>query len=302
MLLLLAGAPGLAPTGQAAETRFVRPEELRLVPFPKEAVLEHGGYSLGQTLIHDLLRDNHKKRMMMWGDIILQHPDNLADIPKDTIMLTWGYDARASFEDQIVPFAKSGYEFFVCPGVSDWNRILPDFSAAVTNIRNFIRDGVKHGAIGMINTDWEDDGEALKAVKWHADAWAAECAWNASTTAPEAFNRRVGAALFGETAGHFGQAVEWLAQAHRLPGMKDMFNARFGEKDFVPRANPAAVQATASNVLAVVRPALEHLQACQREATCNQHLLDVFLFGARVALGGEFGHASARPGHRGRCR
>ena len=129
--------------------------------------------------IHDLLRDQHHKRMMMWGDIILQHPANLAEIPKDTIMLSWGYDARDSFESQITPFAKSGYEFFVCPGVSDWSRILPDFGVAVTNIHNFIRDGVKHGASGMINTDWEDDAEALKAVKWHADAWAAECAWNA---------------------------------------------------------------------------------------------------------------------------
>ena len=113
-------------------------------------------------------------------------------------MLIWGYDARASFDSQILPFAKSGYEFFVCPGVSDWNRILPDFGVAVTNIHNFVRDGIKHGAIGMINTDWEDDAEALKAVKWHADAWAAECAWNASATPIEAFNRRVGAVLFGE--------------------------------------------------------------------------------------------------------
>ena len=47
--------------------------------------------------IHDLLRDQHKKRMMMWGDIILQHPGNLAEVPKDTIMLSWGYDARAEF-------------------------------------------------------------------------------------------------------------------------------------------------------------------------------------------------------------
>ena len=168
--------------------------------------------------IHDLLRDHHHKRMMMWGDIILQHPGNLAEIPKDTIMLIWGYDARASFDSQILPFAKSGYEFFVCPGVSDWNRILPDFGVAVTNIHNFVRDGIKHGAIGMINTDWEDDAEALKAVKWHADAWAAECAWNASATPIEAFNRRVGAVLFGERGDEFGQAVELLTQTHRLPG------------------------------------------------------------------------------------
>jgi hypothetical protein len=231
--------------------------------------------------IHDLLRDKHNKRMMMWGDIILQHPGNLTEIPKDTIMLIWGYDSRANFESQILPFSKSGYEFFVCPGVSDWNRILPDFGVAITNIQNFVRDGTKHGAIGMLNTDWEDDAEALKAVKWHADAWAAECAWNASATPIEAFNRRVGAVLFDERGDEFGQAVALLTQTHRLPGMKDMFNARFWEKDFVPKAGPVAIQATASNLLAIVRPALGHLEACLQQAKCNQHVLEVFLFGAR---------------------
>src|ERR1035437_9182684 len=230
--------------------------------------------------IHDLLREKHNKRIMMWGDIILQHPGNLAEIPRDTIMLSWGYDARSSFESQILPFSKSGYEFFVCPGVSDWNRILPDFGVAVTNIQNFVRDGIKHGAIGMINTDWEDDAEALKAVKWHADAWAAECAWNASATPIEAFNRRVGAVLFGERGDEFGQAVELLTQTHRLPAMKDMFNARFWEKDYIPTAAPAAIQATASNLLAIVRPALGHLESCRQQAKCNQHVLEVFLFGA----------------------
>jgi hypothetical protein len=231
--------------------------------------------------IHDLLRDHYHKRMMMWGDIILQHTGNLAEVPKDTIMLIWGYDARASFDSQIAPFAKSGYEFFVCPGVSDWNRILPDFGVAATNIHNFVRDGIKQGAIGMINTDWEDDAEALKAVKWHADAWAAECAWNASATPIEAFNRRVGAVLFGERGDEFGQAVELLTQTHRLPAMKDMFNARFWEKDYVPTAAPAAIQATASNLLAIVRPALGRLESCRQQAKCNQRVLEVFLFGAR---------------------
>jgi hypothetical protein len=231
--------------------------------------------------IHDLLRDRHNKRMMMWGDIILQHPTNLAEVPKDTIMMIWGYDARDTFESQILPFAKSGYEFFVCPGVSDWSRILPDFGVAVTNIHNFVRDGIKHGAIGMLNTDWEDDAEALKAVKWHADAWAAECAWNASATPIEAFNRRVGAVLFGEPGDEFGQAVALLTRTHRLPAMKDMFNARFWEKDYVPNAGSAAIQATASNLLAIVQPAIGHLQTCRGLATCNQHVLDVFRFGAR---------------------
>lgn len=231
--------------------------------------------------VHDLLRDKYHKRMMMWGDIILQHPDQLREVPKDTIMLTWGYDARANFENQILPFANSGYEFFVCPGVNNWSRILPDFGVAMTNIRNFVRDGVKHHALGMLNTDWEDDGEAINAGKWHSDAWAAECAWNASTTPPELFQRRVGAVLFGERGDHFGQAIELLAQTHRLSAFKGMFNARFWENDFAPKGGLAAIPPASSNLLALARPAIEHLEACRREARCNQPVLDAILFGAR---------------------
>ncbi len=231
--------------------------------------------------VHDLLKDKHDKRMMMWGDIILQHPDRLDEVPKDTIMLTWGYSARPSFEAQITPFAESGYEFFVCPGINNWSRILPDFGTTTTNIHNFVRDGTKLGAIGMLNTAWEDDGEALNGYKWHGYAWGAECAWTGSTTTPEEFNSRIGAVLFGEKGDHFGQAIELLAQTHRLPGMQGMNNRRFWESDLPPSRNPAAVTASAQRLLDIVRPAIEHLEACQKEATTNEHLLDYFLFGAR---------------------
>ncbi len=231
--------------------------------------------------VHDLLKDKYGKRMMMWGDIILQHPDHLGEIPKDTIMLTWGYSARDSFESQIIPFADSGYEFFVCPGISNWSRILPDFGTATTNIHNFVRDGARHGAAGMLNTAWEDDGEALQGYKWHGYGWGAECAWNASATTPDDFNRRLGAVLFGEQGDHFGQAVELLAQTHRMAGMQGMNNKRFWQDDFRPTRSPDAIRKSADRLLGAVRPAIEHLEACKAEATVNAHLLDHFLFGAR---------------------
>ena len=88
----------------------------------------------------------------------------------------------------------------------------------------------------MINTSWEDDGEALKGLIWHGHAWAAECSWNGSTTEPEAFNRRVGAVLFGEQGDHFGQAIRLLAKTHELPGMAGMNNSRFWQDDFFSAA------------------------------------------------------------------
>jgi len=235
--------------------------------------------------IHDLLKDKYQKRMMMWGDIILQHPDKLEQTPKDTVMLTWGYEPQESFEDKITPFARSGYEFFVCPGISNWNRILPDFGAASTNIRNFVRDGAKQGALGVLNTAWEDDGESLHGYNWHGHAWGAECAWNASTTTPEDFNRRIGAVLFGEQGDHFGRAIELLAQTHRLPEMQGMNNSRFWQPDFPPppKGYPdvAAARASANKLLQLVRPAIEHLEACKKKATANADLLDCFLLGAK---------------------
>jgi hypothetical protein len=196
-------------------------------------------------------------------------------------MLTWGYSANASFEPQIVPFVKSGYEFFVCPGISNWSRIVPDFGVATTNIQHFVRDGAKHGALGMLNTAWEDDGEALQGYKWHGYAWGAECAWNASKTTPDDFNRRIGAVLFGESGDHFGQAIELMSKAHRVPGMKGMMNARFWENDFQITSDADRNPEAAQQLLEVVQPAIAHLVACRNAATVNADLLDAFLLGAR---------------------
>lgn len=243
-----------------------------------QAIGVGGVYARHVRRVHDLLKDRYGKRMMMWGDIILQHPDHLPEIPTDTILLTWGYGPRASFDDQILPFAQSGYEFFVCPGVNNWNRILPAFADSLTNICNFVRDGVRHGALGMLNTAWDDDGETLNAPNWPGYAWGAECAWNASVTTPEDFNRRLGAVLFGERDDHFGQALDLLAQTHSLPGMQGMRSSRFWQLDLTHQQSTAA---QAARLLGLVRPAIDHLLACQKDATANADLLDFFIFGAR---------------------
>lgn len=229
--------------------------------------------------VHDLIKNKYDKRMMMWGDIILRHPDHLNEIPKDTIMLTWGYDPRASFEDQILPFSKSGYDFFVCPGVNGWNRVLPHFGAAATNIRNFVRDGIKHGASGVLNTAWDDDGETFNAPNWPGFVWGAECSWNASNTTLDDFNHRVGAVLFGERGDHFGQALALLS----TPGIAGLPNRDFWKIELGPMriANVQTARERWETLLKPIRPALEHLEACRKEATANAELLDYFLFGAR---------------------
>jgi hexosaminidase len=242
-----------------------------------------GVYAQHMLRVHDLVSKKYGKRMLMWGDIILAHREHLGEIPKDTIMLTWGYDPRQNFESQIIPFAESGFEFFVCPGVNCWSRILPDFGAATVNIQNFVRDGAKHRASGVLNTSWDDDGENLNAANWHGFAWGAECAWNASATSPDDFNRRLGAVLFGEKGDEFGRAIELLSKTHSLPGMQGMNNRAFWDPDFDPIqvADIDEERLQSEELLDVVRPAIGHLEKCKKEASCNADLLESLIFGAR---------------------
>lgn len=244
-------------------------------------------YARHMRRVHDVLKDKFDKRMMMYGDIILQHPEKMEIIPKDTIMLTWGYEPASSFEGQITPFVKAGYEFFVCPGVDDWGKILPDFGSATINIRNFIRDGAKHHALGMLNTEWKDDACTLRSPAWHGYAWGAECAWTGAATTPDDFNRRIGAVLYGEKGDHFGQAVKLLAQSmafaaktENLPHWEGMSNGRFWKNEFVPHRSETQTRNRVVPLLGWIRSAIKHLEACQKDALVNADLLDAMLLGA----------------------
>jgi hexosaminidase len=134
-------------------------------------------YAYHINRIADIIRP-YGKRLLMWGDIAVGNPQIIARLPKDLIIVSWGYHAAESFDDAILPFKNSGFEFMVAPGVSCWGQVWPNMSNALINISNYIRDGSKLGAIGMMNTVWVDDGENLFHYNWHGLLWGAECSWN----------------------------------------------------------------------------------------------------------------------------
>lgn len=128
--------------------------------------------------IDSLLKPYHK-RIMMWGDIAVKYPKIIPLLPKDMLIVSWGYAAMPHMDSDIVPFVKSGFDFIVAPGVSCWSRIYPDRARAAVNIYNYLRDGYKQHALGFINTTWDDNGNNLFNNNWYSLTWGAECGWNA---------------------------------------------------------------------------------------------------------------------------
>ena len=127
--------------------------------------------------VYDVLKPLGKK-VMMWGDIASKDPKITAQLPKDMLMLVWSYSPSDSYVDMMKPFEKQGLKFMVAPGMSMWGSVFPSEETYTKNIANLVRDGYQHGAIGMMNTAWDDSGESLFNSTWHGMAWAAEMSWN----------------------------------------------------------------------------------------------------------------------------
>jgi hexosaminidase len=146
-------------------------------------------------------------RMMMWGDIVLQHPEVLDMLPKDIIMMAWDYSPRDSYTHLFQPFIEHGFDFTVSPGVLNSYRIMPDYGEAVENIRTFIADGVRHGAYGSLLTVWDDGGSALFSRDWYGVAYSAENAWSETGNELASFDTRFNAGIYGDHQTHFTKGL-----------------------------------------------------------------------------------------------
>ncbi|SKA85442.1 Glycosyl hydrolase family 20, catalytic domain [Clostridium sp. USBA 49] len=120
----------------------------------------------------------HNKKVMFWGDIILNHPELLGEIPSDVICLNWFYDVNPKEENTKI-ISESGMDQYVCPGVNTWNRFMCNFDVAFPNITKMIEYGKKYGAVGVLNTDWGDFGHVnLLANSIPGMIYGAALSWN----------------------------------------------------------------------------------------------------------------------------
>lgn len=158
--------------------------------------------------IMDHVLERHGKRPEFWGDILKSHPEELARLPGEAVALEWGYEAGHPFEDHLSTFSASGLDFLVCPGSSSWRSFAGRTDNMLANILEAARSGLKHGAGGLLLTDWGDCGHLQQEpVTWPALAWAGLCAWNPQTAVPEDAEAWCDREAFG---GVTGSARRWM--------------------------------------------------------------------------------------------
>ena len=156
------------------------------------------------------------RKLLFWGDIAVGAPELVKTLPHDLVPVVWNYDSAASYVSRIKPYTDAGLETWVAPGVSAWNRVWPDFGIALPNIRDLTRDGQALGAVGQLNTSWDDDGETLFNSTWYGLLFGAAAAWQPAPASIEDFQQNFGRVFHGDATGRIDLAQRKLMAAHAL--------------------------------------------------------------------------------------
>ena len=231
--------------------------------------------------IRDLLKP-YDRKLMFWGDIALNHPDLIGNIPKEMIVANWDYGPKDDYTNRIKPFKDAGLEQFVCPGVWSWNQIFPNVDASSKNIINFVRDGQTNGASGMLNTTWDDDGESLFEMSWYGIVLGAAASWQQGAVDQKKFDADFDWAFFRNEGDQFVSVIHALGGVNAVAGFgtsddafwRDPFTTNFQN---AARTNAEKIRQVRLRVEGAEEVLLQNRQLARR----NSSMVPAMLFAAR---------------------
>ncbi len=183
------------------------------------------------------------KTPMMWGDILLQHPEAAKLLPEDVILLNWDYDPYTE-DKRFEVLEKLGRKQISCPGTSSWYNFCEIIDKAEKNICNMAYIGARHGIEGLLNTNWGDHGNVCSIeLAMYGLALGADEAWTPREKAREDFGDCANALIykskngsdFVRRIGRLCQKVSWraLVLEYSYDKYGDRFNSSMPEEEII---------------------------------------------------------------------
>ncbi|GEM_PF-69515 len=148
------------------------------------------------------------KTPLIWDDIVRSAPEQLVRLPKDAILLHWGYAECEPMEANVQRLHDLNRPFYVCPGTGSWNAYIGMTDKMISNILRSARMAVKYGAEGLLTTDWGDAGHMQSISSGYAGiALGAAAGWNADASEKMDLAQALDDCVFLDTAHKMGQFV-----------------------------------------------------------------------------------------------
>jgi hypothetical protein len=153
----------------------------------------------------------HGKRMNLWSDIVLDHPEMIPQIPKDIVMLNWDYGTDGKRIARSHEIAEAGLSFVGCPGTHGWLSHGTRMKTSLQNTSYFARIAKENGAEGFMTTDWGDGGHRqFLGLCLSGMAHGAAHAWHTDGVDDSTHLRRFTRVVFRDTSGRLARNLAFL--------------------------------------------------------------------------------------------
>jgi len=186
-----------------------------------------GGNTLPQAYLDHLCKLNGilsamGRKMMVWGDVFVAHPELLKGLPDDAVVLNWQYgtsqlEQEPFYESRTQAIAESKKDFYVATSTWSYARLFPELKTMEANNRNFLNVGARMGAKGALLTNWGDLGHmqllgylALPIAYFGRHSWK-----ESKATLPE-FAVDFSGDYFGDRTGKTGEFYLLLERVNEI--------------------------------------------------------------------------------------
>jgi hexosaminidase len=153
------------------------------------------------------LSARHKRRMMVYADAMLAHPEALRALPGNAVIAYWNYRGGDPGADLRLLRAAGAGDILVCSGLWNWDSFQPSLARAFPNIAGMATTARDQRAFGLVVSSWGDRGaESLRQLNWPGYAYAADAGWAQRTDSVEAFTERYATVEYGFAGRRLGYA------------------------------------------------------------------------------------------------
>ncbi len=212
----------------------------------------------------------HGRTPLLWDDVIKEDPSALQRLPKEAVLLDWGYEACQPSVDNLKMLQELGCNYYVCPGTGSWNAYIGMTDKMLANIARAARLGRQYGARGLLNTDWGDAGHLQAISSCYAGvAYGGAMAWCVDANEEMELAAALNVQVFEDAAGVMGDFVLDAGRYQRYEGkstgnstlsMRLLFSA--GAPEWAADVDPASFVRMRGYLAAMAAQLKKNRMAC----------------------------------------
>ena len=100
----------------------------------------------------------YNKQPMLWGDVVIHHPEAIKSLDEDAILIDWGYSDDYPFLRNAKMLKQLKRPFMMAPGSAGWAMASGKLLEMLGSVKNSAEGCIYYDGLGVVFTDWGDFG------------------------------------------------------------------------------------------------------------------------------------------------